>query len=264
MPAQISFELPHAVAVSGAASGLGLEICQLLVDNGVYTVGVDLTDAAAQLKEAHGYHHVSGDVTEETTWQAVVDRLKDSGYHSYGLVTSAAILDVGLVTENTKAQILRTFDVNVVGTALAMKALIPLMVETGGGSIVAVASVNASFAEQQLALYNSSKAAVRQLARTAALDHARQGIRVNVLSPGAMMAGLFQRHLESAADPDLFHKTRAKRQPVGRITSARDVARAGLFLLSNGAGALIGSDIIADGGLTTSFDFRTGEEGASI
>jgi NAD(P)-dependent dehydrogenase (short-subunit alcohol dehydrogenase family) len=264
MPVQISFELPHAVAVSGAASGLGSEICQLLVENGVYTVGVDLTDAASQLKDANGYHHVTGDVTDELTWLAVVDRLKDSGSQSYGLITSAAILDVGLVTENIRSEILRTFDVNVVGTALAMKALIPLMVETGGGSIVAVASVNASFAEQQLAFYNASKAAVRQLARTAALDHAREGIRVNVLSPGAMMAGLFQRHLESAADPDLFHKTRAKRQPVGRITSARDVAMAGLFLLSSGAGALLGSEITADGGLTTSFDFRTGEEGASI
>lgn len=264
MPAQISFELPHAVAVSGAASGLGLEICQLLIDNGVYTVGVDITDAATQLKDAKGYHHVTGDVTDESTWRAVVDRLKESDSQSYGLITSAAILDVSLVTENIKSKILRTFDVNVVGTALAMKAMIPLMLETGSGSIVAVASVNGSFAEQQLAFYNASKAAVRQLARTAALDHAREGIRINVLSPGAMMAGLFQRHLESAADPDLFHKTRAKRQPVGRITSARDVAMAGLFLLSSGAGALIGSEIIADGGLTTSFDFRTGEEGASI
>lgn len=264
MPAQISFELPHAVAVSGAASGLGLEICQLLIENGVYTVGVDITDAATDLNDVEGYHHVTGDVTDESTWKAVVDRLKDSGSQSYGLITSAAILDVSLVTENIKSKILRTFDVNVVGTALAMKALIPLMLESGGGSIVAVASVNGSFAEQQLAFYNASKAAVRQLARTAALDHAREGIRINVLSPGAMMAGLFQRHLESAADPDLFHKTRAKRQPVGRITSARDVAMAGLFLLSNGAGALIGSEIIADGGLTTSFDFRTGEEGASI
>lgn len=264
MPAQITFELPHAVAVSGAASGLGLEICQLLIENGVHTVGVDITDAPTQLEEVKGYHHVTGDVTDESTWKAVVDRLKDSGSQSYGLITSAAILDVSLVTENIKSKILRTFDVNVVGTALAMKALIPLMIETGGGSIVAVASVNGSFAEQQLAFYNASKAAVRQLARTAALDHAREGIRINVLSPGAMMAGLFQRHLESAADPDLFHKTRAKRQPVGRITSARDVAMAGLFLLSNGAGALIGSEIIADGGLTTSFDFRTGEEGASI
>jgi NAD(P)-dependent dehydrogenase (short-subunit alcohol dehydrogenase family) len=264
MPAHITFELPQAVAVSGAASGLGLEFCRLLVANGVYTIGVDLSDGAAPLKGAEGYHHVAGDVTEEATWQAVVDRLKGSGHKSFGLVTSAAILDVGLVTETTKEQIRRTFDVNVAGTSLAMKAMIPLMIEAGGGSIVAVASVNASFAEQQLALYNASKAAVRQLARTAALDYARQGIRVNVLSPGAMMAGLFQRHLESAVDPDLFHKTRARRQPVGRITSARDVAEAGLFLLSSGAGALIGSDVTADGGLTTSFDFRTGEEGASI
>ena len=105
---------------------------------------------------------------------------------------------------------------------------------------------------------------MRQLARTAAMDHARQGIRINVLSPGPMMAGLFKRHLESAADRDRFLATRANRQPNGRILEAREVGEAVLFLLSSGAAAIIGADIMADGGLTASFDFRTGTEGASV
>ena len=107
-------------------------------------------------------------------------------------------------------------------------------------------------------------AAVRQLARTVAMDHARRGVRTNVLSPGPMMAGLFERHMKSAADPERFYNTRAARQPSGRITSPVDVAQAALFLLSDGSGALNGSEVIADGGLTTSFDFRTGAEGASV
>ena len=79
-----------------------------------------------------------------------------------------------------------------------------------------------------------------------------------------MLAGLFKRHLESAADSERFLATRSARQPGGRILEAREVAQAAMFLLSDGASALNGADLIADGGLTTSFDFRTGAEGASV
>jgi NAD(P)-dependent dehydrogenase (short-subunit alcohol dehydrogenase family) len=154
--------------------------------------------------------------------------------------------------------------VNFIGTALAFQTLLPKMIERGAGTIVAIASIDATFAEQQLAVYSASKGAVRQLARTVALDHARQGIRINVLSPGPMMAGLFERHMKSANDPDRFLATRAARQPSGTILSPDDVARAALFLLSDGSMALTGADVIADGGLTASFDFRTGSEGASV
>ncbi|TIM42092.1 MAG: SDR family oxidoreductase [Mesorhizobium sp.] len=173
-------------------------------------------------------------------------------------------LDVGTVPEATAQRIERTMSVNVTGTALGMAIIIPRMEANGGGAIVAVASVNATLAEQQLAIYNASKAAVRQLARTAALDHARRGIRINVLSPGPMMAGLFKRHIESATDSSRFLASRANRQPQGRILEASEVAQAALFLLSDGATALIGADVIADGGLTAGFDFRTGAEGASV
>ncbi len=78
------------------------------------------------------------------------------------------------------------------------------------------------------------------------------------------MAGLFERHMKSASGPERFYATRAARQPGGRIMAPGDVARAALFLLSDGAAALNGADVIADGGLTTSFDFRTGAEGASV
>ena len=118
------------------------------------------------------------------TWAEVVTTIRDKRPESVGLVTSAAILDVGTVLDATPADMTRAFDVNVIGTALAIKAILPLMIERKGGPIVAVASVDATFAEQQLSVYAASKAAVRQLARTIAMDHARQGVRVNVLSPG--------------------------------------------------------------------------------
>jgi NAD(P)-dependent dehydrogenase (short-subunit alcohol dehydrogenase family) len=262
--ASFTVSLPDTVIVSGASSGLGRALCRLLVKAGVATIGVDIAEAADDLAGAAGYSHVTGDVSDEETWAAVTSRPEATGAATIGLVTAAAILDVGDIVDLDKARFERTLRVNVVGTGLAMKAILPLMIERGGGPIVSIASVDATFAEQQLATYAASKGAVRQLARTVAMDHARDGIRVNVLSPGPMRAGLFERHLQSANDPDKFLATRAQRQPGGEILSPDDVAQAAMFLLSPAANAINGAEIMADGGLTTSFDFRTGAEGASV
>ena len=69
------------------------------------------------------------------------------------------------------------------------------------------------------------------------MDHARQGVRVNVLSPGPMLAGLFERHMKSAKYPEKFHATRAARQPNSKILDPSDVAKAALFLLSDASAA---------------------------
>lgn len=255
--------LPELVVVSGTASGLGTNIARLLTESGVRTIGVDLAPAPEILSSAL-YSHVQGDVTDEATWEGIVAIVNSEDPGTVGLVTSAAMLNVGTVLEFDKAAMEKTMSVNFIGTALAFRALLPLLIARGGGPIVAVASIDATFAEQQLAIYAASKGAVRQLTRTVAMDHARQGVRANVLSPGPMLAGLFERHMKSATDPDRFLSTRANRQPSGRILDPAEVARAALFLLSDASTALNGAEIVADGGLTTSFDFRTGSEGASV
>ncbi len=263
MPPVVSYHLPEMVFVTGASSGLGTGICKHLLEAGVDTVGIDLGPAPGAVKGGR-YTHLRGDVTSDAIWADVSALVRARAPATLGLVTSAAILEVGTILDFDKTAIERTMSVNVTGTALAFRALLPHMIERGKGVIVAVASVDASFAEQQLAVYATSKGAVRQLTRTVALDHARQGIRANVLSPGPMMAGLFERHMKSASDPEKFKSTRAARQPGGEILSPNDVASAALFLLSDGALALNAADVIADGGLTASFDFRTGAEGASV
>ena len=262
MKPSLNCKLPEMVVVTGAASGLGASIVQQLAEAGVTTVGIDIGVAPAIAKG--NYSHIKGDVTAEAVWTNLSVHIEKQAPDSLGLVTSAAILEVGTILEFDKKALDRTMAVNFTGTALAIKALLPHMIKRKAGAIVAVASIDGSFAEQQLAVYCASKGAVRMLTRTVAMDHARQGIRANVLSPGPMMAGLFERHMNSASDPAMFKATRANRQPNGEILSPIDVARAALFLLSDGAQALNGAEIIADGGLTTSFDFRTGAEGASV
>jgi NAD(P)-dependent dehydrogenase (short-subunit alcohol dehydrogenase family) len=262
MMPQITAALPPLVVVSGTASGLGAHIARQLVGAGVVTIGVDIATAPHDMNNF--YVHVQGDVAEDRLWALVLAEIKKANPVNIGLVTSAAMLEVGTILEFNRQALERTMAVNFVGTALGIRAVVPEMIERGGGSIVAVASVDATFAEQQLSVYAASKAAVRQLARTVAMDHARQGVRANVLSPGPMLAGLFERHMKSAKDPEKFHATRAARQPNGKILDPSDVAKAALFLLSDASAALNGCELIADGGLTTSFDFRTGSEGASV
>ena len=265
MPAdpELHSVLPQLVVVTGTASGLGESIAKQLTERGVKTFGVDISEPPAALT-GDLYTHFKADVSAEDAWEEIGAAVSQANPMTLGLVTSAAVLDVGTVLSFDKAAMEKTMAVNFIGTALAFRAMIPLMVKRGGGSIVAVASIDATFAEQQLAVYAASKGAVRQLTRTVAMDHAREGVRANVLSPGPMLAGLFKRHMESANDPSRFLATRAARQPGGRILDPAEIAQSALFLLSESSSALTGAEIVADGGLTTSFDFRTGSEGASV
>lgn len=255
-------QLPELVVVTGTGGGLGTVVAQKLLAAGCEVIGLDLAAAPPVLTEFDAYRHVAGSVTDEAVWAEVTGALPADG--SLGLVTNAAILHVGDILTQPMDQVRQTLDVNVIGTVMAMRAVIPAMVARGGGSVVSVASIDAHFAEQQLAAYCASKSAVLQLARTVALDQARAGVNVNVVCPGPMRAGLFERHLASADDSAAFLHTREQRQPFGEILDPAQVADGILFLLSDAARGMTGASVMIDGGLTTGFDFRTGAEGTSV
>ncbi|OZF01293.1 SDR family oxidoreductase [Rhodococcus sp. 14-2686-1-2] len=253
-------DLPDTVVVSGTGSGLGHEIAQQLLDCGVHVVGVDLT-AAADTAQHENYQHVQGSVSDPQTWDEVRAAAESTG--SLGYVGSAAILKVGTIIDEDLDTWRSSWEVNVLGNVLALRALLPLMIAAPQAAVVAVSSIDADFGEQQLGAYASSKAALSAAIRTVALDYARSNVQFNILAPGPMRAGLFERHLASAENPDKFLATREARQPRGRITGVDEVARAALFLLSPASSALLGTTVTADGGLTSGFDYRTGAEGSS-
>jgi 2,3-dihydro-2,3-dihydroxybenzoate dehydrogenase len=150
----------------------------------------------------------------------------------------------------------RTWRINVLGNVLGLKAMLPRLMSAKRGAAVVVTSVDAAFAEQQLAHYSSSKGALEMAVRTIALDYARTGVTINLVAPGPMRAGLFERHLASAADPEEFLATRTARQPIGRIIGADEVANVVAFLLSGQASGVFATTVTVDGGLTSGFDFR--------
>ncbi|WP_406021627.1 SDR family oxidoreductase [Nocardioides sp. NBC_00850] len=252
-------ELPETVVVTGTASGLGKEISRQLLDCRVRVIGVDVGPAAEDAPD--GYVHVQGSVSAQSTWDTVRDLLDPDS--SLGYVGSAAVLKVGTLLDEDISTWRDSWETNVFGQILALRTLLPVMIEAPHAAVVAVSSIDADFGEQQLAAYASSKAAVSAALRTITLDYARTKVQFNVLAPGPMRAGLFERHLASAGDPDKFLATREARQPRGRITGVDQVANAALYLLSPASSALLGTTVTADGGLTTGFDFRTGAEGSS-
>lgn len=256
-----SLTLPDHVIVTGTASGLGQECAAALLAAGVQVTGVDVAPAGATVNQAPGYTHITGSVTHEHLWRSVAVGIEPGT--TVGFLGAAAVLDVGVLESESLDNWRRAWEINVLGNVLAVKTLLPALQAAPRAAVVVVTSVDAGSAEQQLAAYASSKAALTMGIQTIALDYARTGINFNLLAPGPMRAGLFERHLASADDPAQFLATRQARQPIGRIVGADEVAHAALFLLTEQASALFATTVTADGGLTASFDYRTGAEGSS-
>lgn len=239
--------------VTGAASGVGFAVSKLLVDSDHLVIGVDLNWPEAGLKDLV---RVTGSVSESTTWDDVARVVERAGAPVDKLVINAAKLDVGTVLDISMEEFASTIEVNVLGAVHALKTCLPGMVGTASGSIVAVASVDALFAEQDLAAYGTSKGALLQLIRSVAVDFGRFGIRANSVCPGAIDTPFFRQHVNAAPDPVAFLQSKTKRHPAGRILQPDDVASAVYYLLGESAIGVNGTQLVIDGGLTATFDYH--------
>lgn len=242
-----------ASVVTGAASGVGLAVATSLIDAGRTVIGVDRAWGDA---EVDGLTTVSGSVGERSTWTEVLDVADKVGATVDQLVINAAQLRVGGVLDISEEDFDSTMNVNVAGAFLALRACLPGMVRKGAGTVVAVASVDALFAEQDLAAYCTSKGALLQLMRSVAVDYGRAGIRANSVCPGAIDTPFFRQHVDAAEDPAAFLEGKVQRHPSGRILEPSDVASAVLYLLSESARGINGTQLVVDGGLTATFDFQ--------
>ena len=143
--------------------------------------------------------------------------------------------------------------INVSSLFHAAKHAIPHMAERGGGSIVATASVSGLFPDANNVGYAATKAAVVGLVRALAIDHARQGIRVNCLCPGVTATPPMLAALGGGAGP--LHDALVESQPIGRLGQPEELAAVAVWLASNEASYVTGQTIIADGGLTSESQF---------
>jgi NAD(P)-dependent dehydrogenase (short-subunit alcohol dehydrogenase family) len=252
----VTLRMPDVVVITGTASGLGQSITTMCASSGSEVIGVDLKEVPQDMPDGK-YVHINASVEEPDTWQQILREVRarpDS--YSIGLVCVAAILMQGTAEEVSPEAWHRVLGVNVIGPALGLGALVPLIASRGGGPIVMVGSVNATFGEESLLAYNASKGALRQLVRTAALDYGKHQVRVNMVSPGPMETEMFLKHLRMSDNPAEFRSSRERRQPLGRILEPQEVASGIAFLLSDHATGITGADLVIDGGLTAGFEYR--------
>ena len=153
-----------------------------------------------------------------------------------------------LTTEQTVEHYHQICDVNIRGVLLSLKHEIPAILRSGGGAIVNNSSTGGHIGLPGLSVYVASKFAVIGLTKTAALEFAKQGVRINSVSPGPIQTEMFDRAF-GKGETDI-KRTIASQTPVGRIGMPEEIASAVLWLSSPGAAFTTGQDIIVDGGYT--------------
>jgi NAD(P)-dependent dehydrogenase (short-subunit alcohol dehydrogenase family) len=242
--------------ITGGASGMGRVASELFASEGARVVVVDLTDGeevAASIRAAgHEAAFVSANVARAADCEAMVSFAMAQYGGLHVLYNNAGIFpaDDGGTLETPEATWDRVMEVNLKGVWLGCKAGIPAMLESGGGSIINVASFVAivGAATAQIA-YTSSKGGVLAMTREMAVEYGRSGIRANSLCPGPIETPLLA---ELMSDP----ARRARRLvhiPMGRLGQASELAKAALFLASDDSSFMTGSALVVDGGITAAY-----------
>ncbi|MEK9869748.1 MAG: glucose 1-dehydrogenase [Gammaproteobacteria bacterium] len=242
------------VLITGAARGMGACEARLCAAEGARLVLGDmletrLNELASELEQT-GYEVAAmrQDVTKEQDWQAMMDLARQRFGCLDVLVNNAGILDTSGVEDTTLDTWERVIAVNQTGVWLGMKAVTPLMKEFGGGSIVNKSSIYGIVGSGGSAAYHASKGAVRILTKTAALELAVHGIRVNSVHPGFIQTPMIEQALPEVNEPvlDLI----SQQVPLGRVGQPEDIARGVLYLASDESSYVTGTELVIDGGVT--------------
>jgi 3alpha(or 20beta)-hydroxysteroid dehydrogenase len=244
--------------VTGAARGSGAVTARVLVEQGARVLLTDVLDergeaTAKELGDAAAYLRL--DVTREQDWERGLEAAEANFGPLTTLVNNAAVLHVAPIAETSVEEYLRVMKVNELGTFLGIRAAIEPMKRAGGGSIVNVASIDATFAAAGTSAYAASKFAVRGLTKVAALELGRYGIRVNCINPGMGNPEMVEPFLPPGVDLEAMRKAHPP-APVGRRGTMEDVAHAVAFLASDESGFFHGADFALDGGTTAGMIFR--------
>jgi NAD(P)-dependent dehydrogenase (short-subunit alcohol dehydrogenase family) len=233
----------RVAAVVGGASGLGAAIVDGLRGRGAAVEVADLVATAGA---------PAVDATDHVALGSWFDGVERTHGRLDVLVYSAAVETRASVVDTSDDDWQRIIDVNLKGAFLALKFGLPRLVAAGGGSAVLIGSVLGAIGSPGYAAYCASKAALVNLAKQAASEHAADGVRVNVVSPSATDTGLFDRVAEATGDGDALRARVAAGTPMRRLGSAADVVEAVLFLAGPGSTYISGTVLPVDGGMAAS------------
>lgn len=239
--------------VTGGAAGIGKATAILLAREGAAVVVQDLREDGKSTAEAivaagGRASFIRGDVTRTADAEAAVERAVSEFGRLDILVNNAGIIRRASVVQTTEAEWDRVMAVNVKSVFLFSKAAIPVMVRQGGGVIVNTASGWGLDGGKDAASYCASKAAVVNLTRAMAIDHAEQNIRVNCVCPGDTDTAMLREEARQLGQDVGDFLTRSAHRPLGRMGRPEEIAQAILFLASDASSYVTGTALVVDGG----------------
>jgi NAD(P)-dependent dehydrogenase (short-subunit alcohol dehydrogenase family) len=246
------FELTgKVVAITGAGSGIGRAIAAVFAKQGAVVNVLDFNEAAGKSTagEIGGtFHHSNVSIQPEVdkVIQAIVEKDKRIDI----LVNSAGIAQIGNLENTSDADIDKVYQVNIKGTYNSMHAVVPFMKKQKNGVILNIASVAASVGIPDRFAYSMSKGAVMSMTLSVAKDFIKDGIRANSISPGRVHTPFVDGFIKAnypGKEQEMFEKL-SKTQPIGRMATPDEIAYLALYLCSDEASFITGSDYPIDGG----------------
>jgi NAD(P)-dependent dehydrogenase (short-subunit alcohol dehydrogenase family) len=234
--------------VTAAGQGMGRAAVEAFVREGAQVIATDVNpgllagfsnNAAIQCERL--------DVLDDAAVRAFVERTGavDILFNCAGWVHQGTLLECSAEDWD------RSFDLNVRSMFVMCKAMIPKMIAAGGGVVLNMASVlGARKAAVNRLAYASSKAAVEGFTRALAVDHVKQGIRVNCICPGTVDTPSLGDRIKAFADPVQARKDFVARQPLGRLATAEEIAETFVYLASDESSFMTGQALFVDGGMS--------------
>jgi NAD(P)-dependent dehydrogenase (short-subunit alcohol dehydrogenase family) len=250
------FQLNNKIAiVTGGGSGIGKDVCKVLAKQGAHVIVVDLnTDSAkGTVDEITANENNAEALTLDVTQLAAVTTAFEKLNGLDILVNCAGISHIGSATTTSEADFEKVFQVNVKGMFHCLQAGVNAMKKSGGGSIVNISSIAAKVGLSDRFAYSMSKGAVHAMTMSVAKDYIKDNIRCNSISPGRVHTPFVDGFLKKnypGQEAEMFEKL-SKTQPIGRMGKPIEVAHQVLYLCSEEASFITGSDFSIDGGFVT-------------
>ena len=234
--------------ITAAGAGMGRAAALAFAREGAKVIATDIDpDALATLAAQSKVETAALDVTNEL---AVAQFVESTGAVDI-LFNCAGWVHQGSIVECAASDWDKSFNVNVRSMFLVTKAMLPKMVAAGGGVILNMASVlGAQKAAPNRLAYAASKAAVAGFTRALAVDHVKQGIRVNCVCPGTVDTPSLGERIKAFADPAQARKDFVARQPMGRLATAEEIAETFVYLVSDESSFMTGQAVYVDGGMS--------------
>ncbi len=242
--------------VTGSARGIGKGIALRFAAEGARVGILDLDAGACQgvvdeIAAAGGTAlEVAADISDPAQVEAAVGKLGDEFGTVTVLVNNAAVMPVGAIHETSLDDFERCLAVNLRGTYLVCRAVIPGMLAAAAGSIIHIASVTGIIGLPRLAAYSMTKGALIALTRAMSTDYASRGIRINSVSPGTIDSPMLHDFVAWQSNPEALLREYDAMHPLGRVGRIEEVANVCLFLASDEASFVTGANYTVDGGIS--------------